>query len=407
MSKKKNSLFGDNKFLLKMRQENPVEWSLFILGHSMDTLDGNFLFDQYDAKKILKEQEGEYLIDVISKKEKGKAQGNESIMLHLLKCLIDKEDEKVVFLNRVVAKITEHAFFSEWTRPHRLAVLDVLLDKETSFFTYERFDIFLKGFERYVFGGYSSGQKGNIEMLVDSLICKRSFQLINQFCEHLNPESAIQFLSKVCALHKAPIRSYAIGVMGLFGGMNIVERLCLLSSTDPLDVRALDLSIKEINKRGIDLAHLTPEGFEFLIEALLIKQGYTEIEKTPLNKDGGIDILAREKDTDTLCLIQCKRYQTSKQVSEKDLSDLDKSVFIKQNRNEIKNVKAIFITTAVARAKDAESYLEKRPSLWPFEYVDGVDLQKRLDKYFGEGRFFARKPIGRKNAINLDLFDGE
>jgi len=70
-----------------------------------------------------------------------------------------------------------------------------------------------------------------------------------------------------------------------------------------------------------DLMRLSPAGFEEYVAHVFARLGYKVIN-TPDNKDGGIDLLVRQRHSKTLSVIQCKRYDSRNTVGEATVREL-------------------------------------------------------------------------------------
>ncbi len=73
--------------------------------------------------------------------------------------------------------------------------------------------------------------------------------------------------------------------------------------------------IRHLNRRPLDVHRLSWASFERLAERLLVELGY-EVERTPLTKDGGVDLWALQRSDlgDVLFAIDAKKYRPDRLV---------------------------------------------------------------------------------------------
>lgn len=359
-----------------LRLEHPkIKEALNVINHNEHDL-----FEQEKAKSHLSDLSVQHLEEYL---ETENSSNNDRLVLFEV-ALRKKSSE-------IVACAINEAFDKKKEIGHRRSVLGLLSHKQGG-------DISDKNAKELI----TAFQTSLLEEK-DLSFLKLGFTVFQNWGKHFVRKEALAFLEDVAARHAPPVRSFALVVMGSFGGLDILERVQILSSNDPRDQKAVDSVIEALRKKPIDVSLLTPEGFEHLMAALFRKKGYTGVKKTRLYKDGGVDITAISPTDGALCLIQCKRYKPDHLVRQKDVKDLDQSVF--SHRVKQPKLCAIFVTTATGQAEDALDYLGKRGQEWPFEYIGGVDLQKELDQHFGKGKFFLRGELSALQSANFDLFE--
>lgn len=179
--------------------------------------------------------------------------------------------------------------------------------------------------------------------------------------------------------------------MGAWGGIEHVEKLCLLPISSEEARKALQKAVLEIAERPVVVNRLSPDNFEFLITALFEKKGWGEIEQTRAVKDGGIDIIAKERDR--LLFVECKRYQNSSQLKLAHLMDFEQSVrrFLFEEKPVDAQVEVWFVTTTSNLEFSILHWLEEqKQSGWSFHLLHGERLIEELNRYFDKNRYILK-----------------
>lgn len=118
--------------------------------------------------------------------------------------------------------------------------------------------------------------------------------------------------------------------------------------------------------------HLSPSGFERLIQRILREKGFTEVEVTGRTGDGGIDGRGIAKINGILSfhiIFQCKKYQAKSKVGSKEIRDFRGAMVGRTD-------KGLFITTA-SFTRDAlvEATRDGAPVI---DLMDGEKLAEKL-----------------------------
>lgn len=120
--------------------------------------------------------------------------------------------------------------------------------------------------------------------------------------------------------------------------------------------------VKDINdieslSNNSNLEDMTGTEFENLIEKLLIKMGL-EVETTKVSGDGGIDLIARSKDTffSGRYIVQCKRWSSS--IGEPVIRDLYGAVTHERANKGILITNSNFTTSAINFAQVSRDTLK-------------------------------------------------
>ena len=145
------------------------------------------------------------------------------------------------------------------------------------------------------------------------------------------------------------------------------------------------------------LKKMSPDAFERLIQALLIKMeiGKSEdcIELTPYAKDDGVDIYVYDNllKMNVICCIQIKRY-TENAVGLSTVKELGGTLLDK-------NCKSGMVITTTQFTKNAMDY---NPSGYNIQKIDGIQLTKLLISY-GLGIKTKRIEV---NTVDMDYING-
>lgn len=194
------------------------------------------------------------------------------------------------------------------------------------------------------------------------------------------------------------LRCRAIELLGTFGDLDVMERVCMLPKLSVDELTAVHRLVDRIMARPRNLVALRPEHFELVIKRLIEKLGYKEVNMTKMTWDGGVDLTAM-RDGGGLargridsCIIQCKRYQPGTHVDATTFKKLQEAL------REHKAALGVIITTAGFTADT----LELAKDFKPIELIGGEALQDLLDKTYGEG-VFCIKPTIQRATIGAKL----
>lgn len=174
------------------------------------------------------------------------------------------------------------------------------------------------------------------------------------------------------------IRCRAIELLGIFGELDILERICMLPLTELKIQEAVHKMLQHIISKPRNILHLRPDSFEYLISECLVKLGYEQVEVTRAVKDDGVDVVAFRnggvKNKKFKIIVQCKRYAKDNigvEVLEQLLEKIQKH-----------SAKEGQLITTSYFSKETEELAESHKYI---ELIDRDDLQVLLDKQFGEG----------------------
>ncbi len=230
------------------------------------------------------------------------------------------------------------------------------------------------------------------------------FDTLEKFKQLAPRLETLRVLESIVVTNRAPLRSRAIALLGYFGEIDIIERLCMLPVEDGRDRRALDFAIQGILSRPINIVLLHPQNFEHLMGTLFQKMGYEQVQVTRYSRDGGVDIEAFDPEQKQQVFIQCKRYQPTRTINQKELLEFDKSIVSKPFENN--NFRAVYISTLLNVSDDAKNYLKSRNPPWELQLIPGGELLRLLDQYLQSNKYQIETPLSERNqSINLNLFD--
>ena len=175
------------------------------------------------------------------------------------------------------------------------------------------------------------------------------------------------------------LRCRAVELLGIFGEIDIIERICMLPLNEPEMQASVQKMVQHIISKPRNILYLRPENFEHLIKEWLVKIGHEQVQVTRHVKDDGVDVIAYKEgdgiidDKRYIVVAQCKRYTTDK-IQITVLEDL-----IKAYKNEGAN-KGLLITTS-SFSKDTKKLAESNRFI---KLIDREELQNQLDKAFGK-----------------------
>ena len=128
------------------------------------------------------------------------------------------------------------------------------------------------------------------------------------------------------------VRCRAIELLGIFGDIDIIEKVCMLPLKEPKLHEAVYKMIHRLLVKPCNILALRPENFEHIIKEWLIKAGYQQVEVTRSVRDEGVDVIAYKKgdgvtDTHYKVIVQCKRYTKTPvniEIVEQFIQDIQK-----------------------------------------------------------------------------------
>lgn len=216
-------------------------------------------------------------------------------------------------------------------------------------------------------------EKEYMELVMDVL--ERHYRYAN-FKE---TQSRLQEISRHQEI-SIPIRCRAIELLGIFGDIDIIERMCLLSENDPKIHEALQKMLLSLITKPINILGIGSENFEYLINQWLIRINYSEVSVTRNVRDDGVDVVAYRQggvsNKRYKVIVQCKRYATSPV----DIDVVEKLV------ESVKNQQAkegILVTTSTFSQR-AKEFAKNHQYL---ELIDRNELQQQLNMAFGENHY--------------------
>lgn len=233
---------------------------------------------------------------------------------------------------------------------------------------------------------------------------------------------ALDLLENLVVHYQAPIRSIALLLIGFFGEIDTVERLCMLPAPDPRDQEAFNEAIHQILCRPINIALLQPKNFEHLVCRLLERMGCQHVEKSRDTKDDGVDIIVKSPIKQEFLqrlgltegnggnvgevkylFVQCKRYEPSTQIKRNELTEFSTSVF--SHSLDVESVAALFVTTTNKFSEGAERYISTGRWACPKKVVRGDELLRLLHQYIPEAKYCIDVPLkDRRMERNQVLF---
>lgn len=181
--------------------------------------------------------------------------------------------------------------------------------------------------------------------------------------------------------HKSPlIRNCAIGLIGSFGDVELIEHLFALPDARSHRKEIL-LAVTAIGDRPVNLLSLRPDAFESFVSRLLKRMGFQDVAVTRYH-DHGVDAVGyqsrqnfaggeREK-----WIVQCKRY--SKDAIDEGTIRRFAETVVEHHAHQ-----GLFITTS-DYTKPARDFAAPRKNL---ELISGVQVIQRLESLFEANRY--------------------
>lgn len=204
--------------------------------------------------------------------------------------------------------------------------------------------------------------------------------------QHVNLKETQFVLENISRHQTIPmhIRCRVIELLGIFGDIGILERICLLSGKEPKIQESLQKMLNNMLSKPLNILGIRFENFEHLIKEFLIKLGYSDVKVTPSSKDAGVDVIGYKyghgiKDKKYKMISQCKLYtknRIEKEIVEKLVEDM----------KEHEATSGLLITTS----KFSREAIEFAKKYQHVELIDRDELQSKLDKVFGDNYYCIR-----------------
>lgn len=195
------------------------------------------------------------------------------------------------------------------------------------------------------------------------------------------PTAAVDQLLRLLLSVHGPVRRRAIELLGAFGEIDLVERLCALPVLEKADIDAVKSMVDRILRRPRSLLHISPQSFEHLVSRMLSALGYLDVRVTRFSHDGGVDLTAvREDVSDGLSkerrqyIIQCKRHRDN--IGPQQIEE-----FITTLRQR-PSAYGLFITTSLYTSEARAAV-----GVYRVKLLDRNDLLMHLANLFGEGQY--------------------
>ncbi|MCX5962407.1 MAG: restriction endonuclease [Cyanobacteria bacterium] len=269
-------------------------------------------------------------------------------------------------------------------RPQKSSILlvQILNDKE------ESREIKLLILESLIHASFTNNDMEkflNIFQEDDEEISLKAMDIL-EYHHHQVPVVTVQKeLEKLLFSSNVKLKCKAIELLGLFGEIDIIERLYCISTLDFSEKSvqdSLNTMIKTLMSKPINILYIRPENFEYLTKKLFQSLNYDNVEQTRNSKDNGIDIIAYKKGFGLMenrkqCVVaQCKRYAKNK-ITRREIQELLNAM---QNHGA---TEGYFITTS-SFAPDAEELAVQNGHII---LLDKVKLQLQLDRIFGVNKY--------------------
>ncbi|MCC6558758.1 MAG: restriction endonuclease [Polyangiaceae bacterium] len=199
--------------------------------------------------------------------------------------------------------------------------------------------------------------------------------------DKLAAEEVIQELDRLIGpTADLEVRCSAIEILGLFGEIDVMERVCLLPLSHEREHLAVQAMVRHLLAKPRSVIHLNPKSFERLVGRLLEEMGYDSVVvQSKGSWDEGVDVAAYHRDPRMMkdrerikVVCQCKRYSRSRLVGADVVSTMVGTL------RSAEAARGVIITTSdftPAARELARSHQQ-------IELICGTDLQELLDKYF-------------------------
>jgi len=176
------------------------------------------------------------------------------------------------------------------------------------------------------------------------------------------------------------LRCRAVELLGIFGELDTVERICMLPLADSKLQESVHKMLQHIISKPRNILYIRPESFEYLMGDCLTRLGYEQVEVTRAVKDDGVDVIAYKdggiKNQKYKIIVQCKRYAKDSigtEVLEQLIEKLQKH-----------SAKEGQLITTSCFSKETKKLAENHRYI---ELLDRDDLQKMLDKVYGKNLY--------------------
>ena len=203
--------------------------------------------------------------------------------------------------------------------------------------------------------------------------------VFEQHAELSQTQTILQAFEKLVTTTPHPhVQCRAIELLGVFGDVDILERMCMLPYHDQLIRDAITKMLQHILMKPRNILAFRPENFEHLIKEWLRQLGYQDVQVTRAVKDEGVDVVAYKEGhginkAKYKVIVQCKRYSTNP-VGVKAVQRLEDAIHYHQAKE------GLLITTSTF-AREAREFVRD------YQYitlVEGKELQEQLNEVFGE-----------------------
>lgn len=230
-----------------------------------------------------------------------------------------------------------------------------------------------------------SGMGDVLALLKDpsALIALEALTVVEKQAQLVDPQKASdQLIELLTSLH-GNLRRRAIELLGVFGEVDVVERVCALPISDERDkdIEAVQRMVGHVLRKPRSLLSIDPISFEHLVRRLLIAMGFADVRVTAPVRDDGIDVMATQEDSGQgfgkrhrSYIVQCKRHR--KPIPAQMIQEFIAT--LRASRAE----QGLFITTSRFTAEALQARESHR-----IELVDGAQLQALLDKHFRSGQY--------------------
>jgi len=175
------------------------------------------------------------------------------------------------------------------------------------------------------------------------------------------------------------VRCSAIEILGLFGEIDVLERVCLLPMRQERELLAVQAMVRHLLAKPRSVIHLNPKNFERLVGRLLEEMGYESVVvQSKGSWDEGVDVTAyyheeRLKGRERFKMVcQCKRYGQSKLVGSEVVNTMVASLKSAQAGRGVIITTSDFLPAARELARSHQQ----------IELIRGTELQQLLDRYF-------------------------
>jgi HJR/Mrr/RecB family endonuclease len=219
----------------------------------------------------------------------------------------------------------------------------------------------------------------------DAEIAMKTIGLLGKYVGVLPSDEAAPELERLVGpVASLDIRCAAIKLLGHFGEIDVLERVCLLPLKDEREHKAVQEMVRRLLCKPRSVVRLSPKNFEHLVRRLLEKMEYESVEVTARESwDQGIDVTAwhwqkRVKGRERVKMVgQCKRYQRSNLVDHDVVNKMVESLKTAEAGH------GVIITTSGFQPRALELARKHQQ----IELISGSELQQLLDRHFEKGLY--------------------